>query len=66
MIRYSDWHHVNDAVTFAIYGLDPTPYADPRTAPRVKIARKSVADIIEEIRVRFGDRAAATVKITVH
>jgi hypothetical protein len=66
MIRYSHFHHVNEAVTFAIYGLDPAPYADSRTAPRVKIARKSIADIIDEIRVRFGDCAAASVKITVH
>ena len=64
--RYSYFHHVNDAVTCAIYGLDPTPYAESRTTPRVKIARKSIADIIEDIRVRFGDRAAASVRITVH
>jgi len=60
--RFSPYHHVNDAVMSEASFMGANPY-DWR---KVKAGSMTVADLIEKIRFRFGDRAANSVKIVVH
>jgi hypothetical protein len=48
--------------------MDPAgPYpCAAQPSPRVKRGTMSIADVIERIRLRFGDHAAGSIKITVH
>jgi hypothetical protein len=63
MARYSDLKHVDEAVIGLVCCMDPQPYA---TTPRVKHGTMTIADVIEKIRLRFGDLAARSVHFTVH
>jgi hypothetical protein len=64
--RYSDNDDVNQAVIAIICCMVENPYEMPGTEPRVRPGRFSIADVIEKIRFRFGDQAAASVRIVVH
>jgi hypothetical protein len=67
-MRYSDIEEIDQAVIGLICGMDPAgPYpCAAQPSPRVKRGTMSIADVIERIRLRFGDHAAGSIKITVH
>jgi hypothetical protein len=67
MARYSDIDDIDQAVIGLICCMNPDgPFACPWSRPRVKTGTMSIADVIEKIRFRYGDRAARSVKIVVH
>ncbi len=62
--KYSDLHHINEAMIGLVACLGGNPYVFP--PPRTGTANMGIADMIAKIRERFGDEAAASIKITVH
>jgi hypothetical protein len=67
MVRYSDINEIDQAVTGLLCSMDPHgPLACPWSEPRVKRGTMSIADVIEKIRLRYGESAARSVRITVH
>jgi hypothetical protein len=63
MMRFSGLKAVNDEVAQLIAYMGRHPYEGENI---VSNAPMTIADVIEEIRFRFSDRAAASVNITVH
>jgi hypothetical protein len=59
---FSPHKHVNDAVIIEAYRMGANPYC----WDVVRDAPMTIADLIEKIRFLFGDRAAASIAITVH
>ena len=61
-MRFSDIHRVNEAVDLLVRFMGTNPY-DFR---RVKSGTMTVADVIEQVRRKFGVSAARSIRITVH
>ena len=40
--------------------------SNPYTRDKVLVASKTITDLVEEIRIRFGDEAAESITIVVH
>jgi hypothetical protein len=67
-MRFSDDYDVNEAVKGLLCSMDPDGWMAIfiSSAPKVKQSTMTLADVIERIRFQFGDRAAASIRITVH
>ena len=61
--QFSPLSHVNEAVIREIVCMRRNPYSPME---RVEQGTMTLPDLIEKIRFRFGDRAAKSVRITVH
>ena len=59
---FSDLRHVHDAIVREAWTMGSNPY--PRD--KVLVASKTITDLVEEIRIRFGDEAAESITIVVH
>ena len=67
MARYSDDHDIDQAVIGLLAAMNPEgPFACPWSPPRVKHGTMSLGDVIARIRFQYGERAARSIKITVH
>jgi hypothetical protein len=58
--RFSDIKHVNDRFLQEIMVMGPNPY-DPGS-----YGSQTIADVLDHIRRQLGERAARSLKITVH
>ncbi|MET4372552.1 hypothetical protein ABIA99_005261 [Bradyrhizobium sp. LB12.1] len=64
MTRYSVYDVVNDTVVGIVtYGMRENPYAVPKP---VEVGTMTIADIVDVVRRRHGEKAADSVRFTVH